>query len=346
MSPIRDFVAGLARAGKTFKEIQETTEAAYGENALKKTQIYEIIRAVKEGKATEDQRQNNGRRKVRSPDFVAEIAAKEDKDRRVTIRKLAAAHGVCMRTVQLTLHEDLDLSKKSARWVPKLLTNAHKEERIRTCEKFLAMLRGRSLAFLDLIVTMDESAVSFHTPESKMQSKQWTKKGQPGPIKAKVHATRNKQMVLAFFDNEGLIYTNYVPKGQTVNANYIVDALSKFLVIFKTKRPNKAAQQWFFHWDNAPVHTAAVVQDWMAARDFRLIDHPPYSPDLAPADFFLFPTIKRQLAGKTLTQGTFKTMWEGAARSIAKEAYATAFRRWYERCEKCVQIGGGYVEKS
>jgi histone-lysine N-methyltransferase SETMAR len=138
-------------------------------------------------------------------------------------------------------------------------------------------------------------------------------------------------MVLAFFDNEGLIYMNYVPKGQTVNANYIVDALSKFLAIFKKKRRNMAAQEWFFHWDNAPVHTAAVVKDWMAARDFRVIDHPPYSPDLAPADFFLFPTIKRQLAGKTLTQDTFKTMWEGAARTIAEEDYAAAFRRWYER---------------
>jgi hypothetical protein len=40
MSLIQDFIAALARAGKTFKEIQETTEAAYGENALKKTQIY------------------------------------------------------------------------------------------------------------------------------------------------------------------------------------------------------------------------------------------------------------------------------------------------------------------
>jgi histone-lysine N-methyltransferase SETMAR len=84
----------------------------------------------------------------------------------------------------------------------------------------------------------------------------------------------------------------------------------------------------------------------MAARDFRLINHPPYSPDLTPADFFLFPTIKRQLAGKTLTQETFKTMWAGAARTIAEEDYAAAFRRWYERCEKCVRIGGGYVEKS
>jgi hypothetical protein len=81
---------------------------------LKKTQIYEIIRAMKEGKVTEDQRQNKGRRKVRSPDFVTEIAAEVDEDRRITIQKLAAAHGVCMRTIQLTLHEDRDLSKKSA----------------------------------------------------------------------------------------------------------------------------------------------------------------------------------------------------------------------------------------
>jgi hypothetical protein len=172
MSPIRDFVAGLARAGKTFRENQKTTETAYGENALKKIQIYEIIKAVKEGKVTEDQRQHNGRRKVRRPDFVAEIAAEVDEDRRITIRKLAAAHGVSMRTIQLTLHEDLDLSKKSARWVPKLLTSAHKEERIWTCKKFLAMVRSRSMAMLDSIITMDESAVSFHMPESKMQSKQ------------------------------------------------------------------------------------------------------------------------------------------------------------------------------
>jgi histone-lysine N-methyltransferase SETMAR len=153
-------------------------------------------------------------------------------------------------------------------------------------------------------------------------------------------------MVLVFFDNEGLIYTNYVPKGQAVNAKYIVEALSKFLVTFKKKRQNMAVGEWFFHWDNAPVHTAAVVKDWMAARNFRLIDHLPYSLDLVPADFFLFPTIKRQLAGKTLSQETFKTMREGAARTIAEEDYATAFRRWFERCEKRIRLGGGYVEKS
>jgi hypothetical protein len=72
------------------------------------------------------------------------------------------------------------------------------------------------------------------------------------------------------------------------------------------------------------------VKVLLAAKDFRLIKHPPYSPDLARADFFLFPTIKRQLAGKPLTQDTFKSMYEGVAWTFAKENFATAFRRLYE----------------
>jgi histone-lysine N-methyltransferase SETMAR len=160
-----------------------------------------------------------------------------------------------------------------------------KNERVRTCGAFMSLLRHHSMAMLDRIVTMDESAVSFHTPQTKQQSKQWLVKGAPGLIKAKVHASRSKQMVLAFFDSKGLICTNYVPKGSTVTASYIVEALGKFLKVFRQKRPEIAAGDWWFHWDNAPVHTAAMVKDWMAARQFKVIEHPPNSPDLAPPPF-------------------------------------------------------------
>jgi hypothetical protein len=96
-------------------------------------------------------------------------------------------------------------------------------------------------------------------------------------------------MVLAFFDSKGLIYTNYVPRGTTVNATYIVEALGNFMKIFKKKRPIMAAGEWFLHGDNAPVHTAAIITDWLAARRIQMLQHPPYSLDLAPADFFVFP---------------------------------------------------------
>jgi hypothetical protein len=59
----------------------------------------------------------------------------------------------------------------------------------------------------------------------------------PRLIKAEVHTSRTKPMILAFFGSKGLIYTNYVPRGTTMNANCIMEALGKFLKIFKQKRP-------------------------------------------------------------------------------------------------------------
>ena len=132
-------------------------------------------------------------------------------------------------TIHTILHEDLGLVKKSARWVPELLTDAQKEERVRTCKQFTAAVRRDSMHRLTKIVTMDETMVSFHTPETKKQSKRWIKKGKPGPLKARVHASRQKQMVLVFFDAKGVIYTNIVPRGQTVNAAYITKALAVFM---------------------------------------------------------------------------------------------------------------------
>ena len=155
-----------------------------------------------------------------------------------------------------------------------------------TSAKFVEMVQQGSFRILDKIVTMDESAVSFHTPERTQQSKQWIKKGLPGPTKFKMSDSRTKQMVLVFFDTKGVIYTNYVPKGQTVNGEYIREALGKFVKIFKKKRPEMVEGEWFFQWDNAPVHTAAVVQEWIAARGFNMIAQPPYWPDLAPRTSF------------------------------------------------------------
>jgi hypothetical protein len=93
------------------------------------------------------------------------------------------------------------------------------------------------------------------------------------------------------------------------------------------------------------VHTAATVTAWLAARRVKMIEHPPYLPDLALADFFLFPKVKKELAGLTLTRESFKKDWEGAVRTLSAADFAEAFRQWFRRCKKCVVIGGGYVEK-
>jgi hypothetical protein len=78
----------------------------------------------------------------------------------------------------------------------------------------------------------------------------------------------------------------------------------------------------------AVVHTAKVVQEFLAKKKVQtLLSHPPYSFDLAPADYFLFPKLKKELAGITMTQEKFKKEWEGVLRGISREEFAKAFVR-------------------
>ncbi len=71
---------------------------------------------------------------------------------------------------------------------------------MRISNNFIAAVEHSRLSILDNIVTMDETMISYYTPETKRMSKEWTLKGKPGPLKAKVQASRSKQMVFAFFD--------------------------------------------------------------------------------------------------------------------------------------------------
>ena len=168
--------------------------------------IYKNIKKVTAGKITTDQRHNNAKKTQRTAELVATVEAAISKDRRLTISELTAATGATTTTVFRVLTEDLGLVKKSALWVPKILSADQKMERVCISKQFIATVRRWSKSMLDCIVTIDETMVAYHTPETKRQSMQWLPKGQPGPIKAKVQASRTKQMVLAFFDNKDLIY--------------------------------------------------------------------------------------------------------------------------------------------
>jgi hypothetical protein len=78
-------------------------------------------------------------------------------------------------------------------------------------------------------ITVDETMVCYPTSETKKQFKQWIKKGKPGPIKARVQTSRTKQIILAFFDSKGLVYSHIVTRGISINALYIVKVLGFFM---------------------------------------------------------------------------------------------------------------------
>ena len=84
----------------------------------------------KRGKCTKDQLWLDTLMHVIIDEIIAYITADIEEHGRLTIQELARARGVSFHTIQNIIHEDLGLSKKSARWLPKILFNVQKFEKI------------------------------------------------------------------------------------------------------------------------------------------------------------------------------------------------------------------------
>ena len=80
-------------------------------------------------------------------------------------------------------------------------------------------------------------------------------------------------------------------------------------------------------------------------KQLKMIDQPPYSPDLAPCDFWLFPKVKAKLGGTLIEEDSVRTVWEQAVRTIPMSEFREAFDMWLKRWDKCVHVKGEYVEK-
>ena len=194
----RHHVIAKAKAGCSVAEIMAEQAKAFGDKAMSRAQVYDIVKKVKNGENMEDNRGKAINKFLRTEEMINDVRRFIEEDRRVDVAHLASVFEVSTGTIFNILHDDLGLVKKSARWVPKLLSKEQKDTRV-ACSRELKKMIEDDLSSLTSIVTMDETMVSLFTPERKEQSKQWLPKGSPAPVKAKTQASMRKRMALAFF---------------------------------------------------------------------------------------------------------------------------------------------------
>ena len=185
-----------------------------------------------------------------------------------------------------------------------------------------------------------ESWIYCYDPETKRQSSQWKHAGSPRPKKARqIHPQTFDD---PFFDNTGIIYIHWVPTGQTVNKEYYVEVLRKFRKRFHRKRPALFKfGQWHFHQDNTPVHNSILVTDYLTKMGIKTVAHPPYSPDLAPCAFCLFPKLKgcRYDRIEEIKEAVTKVI-----DTFTQEDFHETLKKLLERYNKCTAAGGYYFE--
>jgi len=127
---------------------------------------------------------------------------------------------------------------------------------------------------------------------------EWRHNGSPRSKKFRVQKSAGKVLASIFWYQDGILLINYLPKGQTISAEYYSSLLVQVNDILMKKRRGKVTKGVLFLHDNVPDHRALADQTKLAYLGFQCLDHPPFSPDLAPSDYHLFPELKKQLKGR------------------------------------------------
>jgi len=149
--------------------------------------------------------------------------------------------------------------------------------------------------FLLRLVTTDETWLYHYDPETRQQSMEWRHSGSPHPEKFRVQKSDGKVLASIFWGEDGILSIHYLPKGQTINAEYYSSLLVHLKDILKEKRRGKVTKGVLFLHGNAPAYRALATQKKLAYLGFQCPDHPPYSPDLGTSDYHLFPGQKKTI---------------------------------------------------
>ncbi|CAH1971540.1 unnamed protein product [Acanthoscelides obtectus] len=156
------------------------------------------------------------------------------------------------------------------------------------------------------------------------------------PSLNKTFSRHNLLQLLSVFGNE-------VPHQSTISRWYgkfkrgrgQVLAMPKVITELQKINPERRIIR---HQDNASSHTAQKTRQYLTEENVELLDHPTYSPDLSPNDFFTFPKIKNRLREEAVDA------FKNAALDLPANEWNKCFENWFERMQMCINLRGEYFE--
>jgi len=206
--------------GKAPKEIHAILTETLGEHAPSYATIKNWVTQFKHGEFSTCDAPRPGRPKtVPTPAMVDQIHELILDDRRISAKSVAEQLGISRERVGSIIHEDLEMRNLSAKWVPYRLSADQKRQRCQSFEQLLEFFRLDPNDFLSRLVTMYEICLYHHDPETKQQSTEWRHNSSPRPKKFRVQKSAGKFHASIFWNQDGILI-DYLPKGQTINAEY------------------------------------------------------------------------------------------------------------------------------
>jgi hypothetical protein len=166
--------------------------------------------------------------------------------------------------------------------------------------------------------------------------------GRVWTLQSQLPSWREKLMIWICFSRSGIDSMIALEAKETFTCLFFVDkVLGGFNEELAERCPKKRARGTFLHFDNGPTHRA---DDDFNHFGIRRILHQPYSPDLAPRDFWLFGILKNELEGNTFANEIeAKSKIYKILMDIPLYEFISVFDEWMHLLRECIDSGSEYL---
>jgi len=269
----------LVKLGKNGPEIHQMLQQVYGEYALKERTVFKWVHHFWEGREDPKDDARTGCPSTSSGnENIDRVRSLMLSDRRLTVRMIAEELGLGKSSIHTILMDHLEMKRVCTKIVAKLLTPEQKLQQKECCVDWKTS--EESDEFLERVITGNESWIYEYDIELKSQSREWKQKDSPRPKKSRKSKSKIKVILMVFFDSHGIVHHEFALEGKTVNAAFYVEVFKRLRDRVRRVRLELwEGRRWILHHDNAPVHSALIVHEFLARNSITVLEHPPYSPD-------------------------------------------------------------------
>ena len=333
------------KLGKDAKTVHGELVAVFNEDRSPNLRtIYGWFEDIRQDRFTLEKGTRPGRpRSVRTPSLIEKVEKMVGDDPRMSVRQLSDSLEVEMTSIYRVLTEELKLRSVCSVWVPTVLSEKNKRDRVDCCKRLISFLRG---PVSDVYCVQDELWINWDAQKSKNQNKAWLKKGQKRLQVPKPKLTPKKTMFLiAFTCCPARFSVTALPKGTTVDAEYFVQFLKDTNNRFANlKRSNTKLKELTLQFDNARPHTAQRSQAYLTSSGITTIKQSPYSPDLNLCDRFLFTRLQEHCRSQQYT-GSNEVEWDVKRflRQLPETLLLHELEKLKRHCEEVVRQSGVYI---
>lgn len=335
---LRSVVIFLHMQGNSAQKINNDINHVFKKNVIAYSTVTKYIRNLKFTSNDDDDEKSE----IKSDHFFEQdVILKVLRDFPFSsIREIADMTEIPKTTVHRILTVELNYIPKHLRWVPHILNYSQKVARVEIAKSLLKKLQKARQSNFIYFYTGDESWF-YLTSDHDLQ---WLPADEIPPTRAKKMISDKKYMLTIFWNANGFTVIDVLPDGIKFNSEYFINNILEDIYKKTTSIRKNSLKKITVHFDNARPHTSRKVNSYFETHQMKKAPHPPYSPDLAPSDFFLFGFIKSKLLGaKFDTVEDLKETIEGILDDISPELLNRVFLEWEERLLKVINSKGDYI---